>query len=57
MSWSETKKICPTCRGKGRFIESSKNLFDYVVCRGTGKWNNQLCPVCAGKGKVNLESI
>lgn len=54
------EKICPTCSGSGRVIESVNSLFGMMQsqktcpeCRGSGKVYKTFCTNCGGDGVVS----
>ena len=55
-----TPKICPKCKGTGRY-SISRGFFSLTttcdMCHGEGKIIDKYCPACAGTGMVKKEEI
>ena len=56
------KKICPTCKGKGRitktrrsFLGSFSQVADCPECRGAGEVFSRKCSKCGGDGRAKEE--
>jgi len=48
-----TKKVCPTCNGKGKIDNPKKMSRTMMYCGPNGEYFPQMdCPNCKGKGFV-----